>query len=58
MSELIRSYLAHAEEADRLARTAATAEELDAYLRIAATWREMAETRELLKHQLYQDRSE
>lgn len=46
MAEKLHRYVQQAEQAERLARSAATQAEREAYLKIAAVWRELATTRE------------
>jgi hypothetical protein len=42
----INEYLKHAEECEKLARTADTSEHAETLRKMAATWRELAQARE------------
>ena len=48
----ISDYLKHAEECEKLARTANTSEHAETLRKMAATWRELAQAREReIRHQ-------
>lgn len=51
MTDKIRQYLQQAEQAERMAQSAADEDERAAFERIAALWRDMAETRRHLREQ-------